>query len=268
MIPTPVDLDRFRDAAAGDLCTRLGLEDREVLLYVGRIAREKGLDLLLNTFAEVHARRPQTRLLLVGSGPYLEGAEALRGQLSLGEAVTFVGPVPYAEIAPYYAAADLFVFSSTTETQGLVLLEALAAGTPVVAVSAPGAADIIKNGGGRLTEASQASFAQGILRVLEDEVERSKLRQEAPAVAEHYSIACNDQADDRSLRAGLDMERVCSRGNLPTHQLDRAGQSGLASPYSTPRRQDLLESSEKRLDLDRLDLCRLQGIKDEASPDG
>ncbi len=83
VIPTPVDLDRFRNAKAGDLRTRLGLEDREVLLYVGRIAREKGLDLLLNTFAEVHARRPQTRLLLVGSGPYLEGAEALREQLSL-----------------------------------------------------------------------------------------------------------------------------------------------------------------------------------------
>ncbi len=125
-----------------------------------------------------------------------------------GEAVTFVGPVPYAEIAPYYAAADLFVFSSTTETQGLVLLESLAAGTPVVAVSAPGAADVIKDGGGCLTEASQASFAQGILRVLEDEGELSKLRREAPAVAEHYSIARNDQADDRSLRAGLVM--TCS----------------------------------------------------------
>jgi glycosyltransferase involved in cell wall biosynthesis len=188
VIPTPVDFDRFRGAVAGDLRARHGLENREVLLYVGRIAREKGLDLLLRAFAQVHARRPQTRLLLVGSGPYRDGAEHLRDKLGLDAAVTFVGAVPYAEIAPYYAAADLFVFSSTTETQGLVLLESLAAGTPVVAVSAPGAADVLKDGGGRLTEATDDDFAQGMLRVLEDEGQLSSLRQEAPAVAGRYSI--------------------------------------------------------------------------------
>jgi glycosyltransferase involved in cell wall biosynthesis len=181
-------MDRFRNAAAGDLRARLGLDGREVLLYVGRIAREKGLDLLLRAFAQVHARRPQTRLLLIGSGPYKDGAEHLRDKLGLNATVIFVGAVPYAEIAPYYAAADLFVFSSTTETQGLVLLESLAAGTPVVAVSAPGAADVLKDGGGHLTEATDDDFAQGIVRVLEDEAQLSRLRQEAPAVAERYSI--------------------------------------------------------------------------------
>ena len=188
VVPTPVDLDRFRSARPGEVRARFGLEDREVLLYVGRIAREKGLDVLLRAFAEVHGRRPQTRLMLVGIGPYLEDAVHLRNELGLREVVTFTGAVPYAEIAPYYAAADLFVFSSTTETQGLVLLEALACGTPVVAVSAPGAADVLKDGGGHLTGASDGAFAQGILRVLEDEEEMSKLRREAPAVAECYSI--------------------------------------------------------------------------------
>jgi glycosyltransferase involved in cell wall biosynthesis len=210
VIPTPVDLDRFRDAAAGDLRARLGLENREVLLYVGRIAREKGLDLLLRAFAQVHARRPQTRLLLVGSGPYQDGAEHLRDKLGLDAAVIFVGAVPYAEIAPYYAAADLFVFSSTTETQGLVLLESLAAGTPVVAVSAPGAADALKDGGGHLTEATDDDFAQGIVRVLEDEGQLSKLRQEAPAVAERYSI-------DATTRLMIEVyEKVLAKSQVET----------------------------------------------------
>ncbi len=189
VIPTPVDLARFQTAGPGQVRSQLKLEGEEMLLYVGRIAEEKGLDMLLSAFAVVHAQRPQTHLVLVGSGPYETEAMELVHQLGLHDSTTFVGAVPHAEIAPYYAAADLFVFSSTTETQGLVLLEALAAGTPVVAVKAPGAVDVIESGGGRLTEADEDDLAQGIVQVLGQDGELERLALEGARVVERYSIA-------------------------------------------------------------------------------
>jgi len=189
VIPTPVDLERFRNAGPGEVRSSLRLQGKEILLYVGRIAKEKGLDMLLSAFARVHACRPQTHLVLAGTGPYESVAMELVHQAGLQDAVTFVGAVPHAEIAPYYAAADLFVFSSTTETQGLVLLEALAAGTPVVAVKAPGAMDVIESGGGRLTEADEDDLARGIVQVLGQDGELERLALEGARVVERYSIA-------------------------------------------------------------------------------
>jgi len=195
VIPTPVDLERFRVAAVGEVRERYGLRDAELLLYVGRIAKEKGLDLLLEAFRVVHARRPKTRLMLVGKGPYEEEAQALARQLGLGEAINFVDAVPHEQIPAYYRAADLFVFSSTTETQGLVLLESMAAGTPVVAVEAPGAVDLI-SGGGLLTRAESADLARGILEVLSRPDELERLARQAETVAARYSIS---SATDRML---------------------------------------------------------------------
>ena len=189
VIPTPVDLERFGAAGSGEVRSCLNLQGREMLLYVGRIAKEKGLDMLLSAFAVVHAQRPQTHLVLVGSGPYEAEAMDHASQADLQDAVTFVGAVPHAEIAPFFAAADLFVFSSTTETQGLVLLESMAAGTPVVAVKAPGAVDVIENGGGRLTEADSDDLARGIVQVLSQEGELERMAQDAARVVKRYSIA-------------------------------------------------------------------------------
>ena len=141
--------------------------------------------------------------MLVGKGPYEEGAQALAQQLGLGEAVTFVGAVPHEKIPAYYRTADLFVFSSTTETQGLVLLESLAAGTPVVAVEAPGAVDLI-SAGGLLTRPDSTDLARGILEVLSQPDELGRLARQAETVVERYSIS---SATERMLAV---YERVLS----------------------------------------------------------
>ena len=187
VIPTPVDLEQFQSAPAGEVRQRYGLQEKELLLFVGRIAKEKGLELLLNAFADVHRQRSQTHLMLVGTGPYDDQAQLLVRQLGVVANVTFTGAIPHDRIPAYYRDADLFVFSSTTETQGLVLIESMAAGTPVVAVEAPGASDVV-GGGGKLTQPNPRDLARGILEVLSETGAIERLAREAIAIARGYSV--------------------------------------------------------------------------------
>ncbi|HET89352.1 MAG TPA: glycosyltransferase family 4 protein [Chloroflexi bacterium] len=189
VVPTPVDLEQYHDLEPGRIRADWGLEEAEVLLYVGRLAREKNLQFLLRAFARVASERPQARLLLVGRGPHEHDLEQFAQQLGLGERVIFVGPVAHTEIPHYVAAADLFVFSSQADTQGLVLIEAMAAGTPVVAVQAPGPVDVLAEGGGQLVAADAEEFASAVVALLADPARRQALQRDALRVVQQYTIA-------------------------------------------------------------------------------
>jgi len=122
----------------------LGLKDGTPLcLSVGRLAREKNQAFLLTAFAAVLRRLPAARLLLVGEGDDRPRLEKMTGDLGMGGSVQFVGAVPHERVGDYYLAADLFLFPSISETQGIVVLEAMAAGLPVVAVASDAAADLL-----------------------------------------------------------------------------------------------------------------------------
>ncbi|HET9592476.1 MAG TPA: glycosyltransferase, partial [Solirubrobacterales bacterium] len=131
-----VDLDRFdpakadRDAFPGEI----------KVLYSGRLTREKGVDLLAESFIRAHDRDPRLHLLLAGGGP--EEAE-LRERL--GERATFLGWLSGEDLPRAYASADAFLFCSGTDTYGQVILEAAASGLPVVAVAEGGPATLIEN---------------------------------------------------------------------------------------------------------------------------
>jgi glycosyltransferase involved in cell wall biosynthesis/predicted metal-dependent phosphoesterase TrpH len=131
-----VDLDRFdpakadRDAFPGEI----------KVLYSGRLTREKGVDLLAETFLRAHAADPRLHLLLAGGGP--EEAE-LRERL--GERATFLGWLSGEDLPRAYASADAFLFCSSTDTYGQVILEASASGLPIVAVAEGGPAALIEN---------------------------------------------------------------------------------------------------------------------------
>jgi len=131
-----VDLDRFdpakadRDAFPGEI----------KVLYAGRLTREKGVDLLAETFIRAHAADPRLHLLLAGGGP--EEAE-LRERL--GERATFLGWLSGEDLPRAYASADAFLFCSSTDTYGQVILEAAASGLPIVAVAEGGPAALIEN---------------------------------------------------------------------------------------------------------------------------
>ena len=175
VLPTGVDLDRFRpgDRASARRALGLGPDDR-VLLYVGRLDREKNLEFLLGAVARVRA--PRIRLLLVGRGTQAAALRRVAAATGLGSRVELRGGSPPAGLPAYYHAADAFVFASTSETQGLAVLEAMACGLPVVAVRASGIEEIVTDGvSGLLVPEDAAALAGAVDQVLADDHLRAKL---------------------------------------------------------------------------------------------
>jgi glycosyltransferase involved in cell wall biosynthesis len=169
-IPTGVDLEEFKELDRQWLQANYGVGPAEkVLLFVGRLGKEKNVAFLLKSFQIVQNLIPQVRLVLVGKGP-LEGyLKNLSRQLGIQDRVIFTGVLPRQKIVHCYASADIFVFPSVTETQGLVIGEAKAAGLPVVAIRAFGPAEMVQHGeDGFLTDLSLASFTERILGLLQD----------------------------------------------------------------------------------------------------
>ena len=189
VVPSPVDLNQYDGLKPDQVRTMLGLEEEELLLYVGRLSKEKGLDLILRAFVRIVAERPSVRLLLLGEGPYKRALESKARRLGLSQRIIFGGVIPHEEVPDYFSAADLFVFSSLTDTQGLALLEAMTAGVPVVAVEAPGPVDVLSEGGGLLVPATEIDFSNAVLSLLADEVCRREMGKQAIRAAQRYSIS-------------------------------------------------------------------------------
>jgi glycosyltransferase involved in cell wall biosynthesis len=186
VVPTGVDLGRLSPGDAA--VARAGLDLRPgdpVVLYVGRLDREKSVDRILLAFERIASTLPQARLVLVGQGTQAEALRALAGRLAGGDRIQFVGAQPHDTLAPYYRAADVFLFASETETQGLVLAEAAACALPAVAVSAPGCAEVVRDGEtGVLTKGEPAALAEATIGLLLDPERRRALGRRAREVAE------------------------------------------------------------------------------------
>lgn len=151
--------------------TQLGIApEHKIMLYVGRIAAEKNLEVLFDMASVTFARDPNLRLWLVGDGPYRKACSIMARNLGIGDRVRFVGFVPRAEVDRYYAASDLFVFSSITETQGLVVQEAMAYGLPAVVVAGGGAGAGVQSGhNGFVVKNDATAFARAVMRVTDDD---------------------------------------------------------------------------------------------------
>lgn len=186
VIPTGVDLERFRPGDARAARRALGLPlDDQLLLYVGRLDREKSVDRVLRAFAHVVGTVARARLVLVGPGKEAANLRALAARLPCAPRVSFAGARAHDTLPAWYQAADLFVFASETETQGLVLAEAAACGLPTVAVSAPGADEVVRDGvTGVLTKAEPTALAEAAIGLLLDHARRTAIAARARAVAE------------------------------------------------------------------------------------
>ncbi len=188
VLPTGVDPQRFRQGDPTWLRRSYNLGNGPVLLFVGRLGREKNLGLLIRAYSRVRAVHPDCRLVLVGDGPEEPALRAQARSLGVADGVVFTGRFGDRELANAYAAADVFVFPSVTETQGIVLLEAQAAGLPVVTVRALGTADMVVEGrGGLLCEPEEEFLAAAVLRLLADEGLRKAMGAAARARAEALS---------------------------------------------------------------------------------
>lgn len=139
-----VDLEKFRALPRNRARAQLGLpEQGRILVSVARLSSEKRLDLLLRALAEVAAEGTPFQLYLVGDGPERARLEALRQDLGLQDRVVFQGAVPHAEVPVWMSAADLFCLSSDREGSPVVIGEAFACGTPVVATRVGGVGDLV-----------------------------------------------------------------------------------------------------------------------------
>lgn len=152
VVPSGIDVGFFgAGKRRADVRTRFGVAPGEAMvLVVGRLAKEKNLELALAAFAALRA--PAARLVIVGDGPEREHLVALAARAGIAQDTHFAGELPRAELPDAYASADVFLFTSRSETQGLVLAEALAAGLPVVAVDTPATRDVLGSAGAVVAE--------------------------------------------------------------------------------------------------------------------
>lgn len=190
IIPTGLDMADFAGGDGGRFRAQHGIApERPVLLFVGRVAHEKNIGFLLEML--VHARRSQPEVLLViaGEGPAASGLKRQAAALGLDANVRFIGYLDREHaLLDCYRAADLFVFASRTETQGLVLLEAMALGVPVVALAAMGTADVLRDGrGARIAADDPEQFAARVSQLLARRAERAVLARSGPDYAREWS---------------------------------------------------------------------------------
>ncbi len=170
VIPTGVPVNLF---TGGDMCEAAKYVPKvgaTHLLYVGRLAKEKNLEFIWQAFAALRPRYTALRLLIVGDGPYREYLENLTKLMRLEDSIIFVGWQPREYLKHFYALARCLVFASQTETQGLVLTEAQAAGVPIVAIRAGGVEESVRDGAsGYLVNPGDINgFIERITRVIEN----------------------------------------------------------------------------------------------------
>ena len=188
-IPTGIDLNPFREADGQAIREERGWGDDTVFISVGRLAKEKSFDTLLEAATLVMRDHPKVLLAIVGGGLEERGLRKLARELGIADRVDFTGTVPYEEIPSYLKAANIFSFASTTETQGLVTMEAMAAGMPIVAVDATGTHDAVTNGKeGLLTENNSAALAQAMNKIIDEKALRDQLVAGASKRVECFDI--------------------------------------------------------------------------------
>jgi glycosyltransferase involved in cell wall biosynthesis len=186
IIPTGLEADRFEPGDGAAFRARFGIPaDRPVLVHVGRIAHEKNIDFLLRMMVRLRAQVPDALLLVAGEGPALAHCRRLAGELGLGQHTLFVGYLDrQRELLNCYRAGDAFVFASRTETQGLVLLESMAQGVPVVSTMHMGTIDILETRRGCVVvEEDEEEFAAATADLLRNRARREQLGRDARAYA-------------------------------------------------------------------------------------
>ena len=196
VIPTGVDLEPFKRSNYDEDLIKaekksFGINETEpVILFIGRLAKEKSVDIIINSMMELIVEIPDCKLLIVGDGPERENLEDLARELDIENSVIFTGEKPWAEIGRYYQMGDVFVGASLTETQGLTFTEAMAAQIPVVAKYDKNLDDLIQDKiNGRLFY-NDEDLAEILFEVLMDKEQCSKMVENAYDGIEPLSSKC------------------------------------------------------------------------------
>ncbi len=194
IVPTGIDLAPFRkenfsDKQKEDLKKEIGLtKEDKIILFVGRIAEEKSVDVLINGMPEILKKEPNAKFVIVGDGPSVQDLKNLAAKLNISDKVIFTGRQPWEKIAIYYSIGDVFVNASTTETQGLTFIEAMGAELPVVAKYDTNLDGIIRNNETGMFFLFDKDYPKTVLKLLNNDTLREKLSKNGLKTAEKYSV--------------------------------------------------------------------------------
>ncbi|WP_147612396.1 glycosyltransferase [Treponema pectinovorum] len=187
ILPTGIPEEKFKYSIARSMNIRArlfskcpGIKGKKILLFVGRIAKEKNLSFLYEVLKEVQKKDRKTALLFVGDGPYLEELKEIAEKQDLKDFVFFTGYIGGEDLIYFYKMATVFVFPSKTETQGLVTVEAMLSGLPVVAIGELGTFDVMQgDNGGFMVKDDVQEFSEKVNLLLSDQNLRKKKINEA-----------------------------------------------------------------------------------------
>jgi len=196
VIPTGTNIEKFKNAKSGKIREELKIDkDKTLLMTISRLAEEKNVDFLIRSFAGMD--NDNLHLMIVGGGHYKEALEKMTADLGVQDKVTFTGAIPHADIPKYFKASDIFVYASLSETQGIMITEAMASGLPVVAVKAPGAMDLIESGvDGILSPEIEEAFIARVNLLISNPEKRKQIAEQAVKSAEQMSMRnCADKME-------------------------------------------------------------------------
>lgn len=191
VVPSGINVEKFQTSDGEEVRSKYGFKENDIVLEcVCRMAREKNLEFLLRSLMPTLKNIKNVYLMMVGHGNYIETLAGLAKGMGIENKVRFTGLVPNSEVARYYKAGNIFVYTSTTETQGLVLTEALASGLPVVAVSASGINDVIvdNKNGFLVNNNDENAFKNKVEFLIQNADQCQSFKKAAQETAEEYSV--------------------------------------------------------------------------------
>jgi 1,2-diacylglycerol 3-alpha-glucosyltransferase len=192
VMPNGVDLSFVKWASSFDVDLvkkRFGLGDK-VVLYVGRLSREKSLDVLLQVFAEVVKRVLKAQLLIVGDGPIRGELEKLARDLGISGQVIFTGLLEHDELlsSGIFQACSIFCTASSSEVQPMSVIEAMAVGLPIVGVAARGMVNLVENNGVLVQAGDVEGMAEAVVELLLSEKKLKRAGRQSRIVSREHDI--------------------------------------------------------------------------------
>lgn len=193
IVPTGIDVEKFypeknNQTKALELRRKLGIKDDEfVILFVGRMGNEKSVDFLIENHKAILKENKKARLLLIGDGPDIDNLKEITKKHKLEDSVIFAGRVPWENISLYYQIPDVFTTASKTETQGLTVLEAMAAALPVVALDDDAFREVVSNDYNGFLFKDKKGYVDAIVKIMKDPNLRERLAIQARNTVEAHS---------------------------------------------------------------------------------
>jgi 1,2-diacylglycerol 3-alpha-glucosyltransferase len=185
-----LDLTKYSESDTNFLRKKYKIPStHKILLYIGRLNKEKSVEMLIDSFSKIYKTNSNTVLVLLGDGPEKDHLVEMTKDLNIQKAVYFMNSIDYKNIPAVLHSSDLFVFASKTETFGKVVIEAMAAGVPTVTFKIAPFTEIIQNNkDGLLVSPNAISLAKGVVSVLENDELRNEMGKNALLKSQEFSI--------------------------------------------------------------------------------